>query len=520
MRPTTILAGVVVFMKVVRKSDGRQAVVEPSFEMLRPGRRFALPFFFEALLVLGILTVSSANAQDSKATVTTAPQLSERVTFFEKPKPLPKGAVTHDWQSFLGPTHNAISTETKLLKKWPKGGPKRVWQMEKGTGYTSPAIKGDRLVFPHRVDDEVLVECLHAETGKQFWQYRFKTQYADRYGYNNGPRASPVIHGDRVFIYDAEGWLICLGLESGDEIWKRDLSREYNVRQDFFGVASTPLIEGNLLIVSVGAPQGPSVVALNPKTGKNVWQGGDHWAAGYSSPVAATIHGQRKLFVFSGGDSRPPTGGLRMLDAASGKVDFEFPWRSDSYESVNASSPVVVGNQVLISASYDTGSALLDVGKDFQNTTAWKSDKVGTHWNTAVHKDGYLYAFDGRNEPDASLVCMDRKTGDVKWRTVPEWEESIQINGETQEMTLTTFRGSLLAVDGHFLCLGEMGHLLWLDLTPRGYKEMNRTWLFTSQETWALPVLSKGLLYICQNRRDSINKTRPRLICYDLRAEN
>jgi len=404
------------------------------------------------------------------------------------------------------------------LKKWPKGGPKRVWQMDKGTSYTSPAIQGDRLVFPHRVDDEVIVECRHAVTGKELWQYRFDTDYADRYGYNNGPRSSPVIHEGRVFIYDAEGRLFCLALDSGDEIWKRDLSTEYDVQQDFFGVASTPLIEGNLLIVSVGAPKGPSVIALNPATGKNVWQGGDHWAAGYSSPVAATIHGKRKIFVFSGGDSRPPTGGLRMLDAATGKVDFEYPWRSDSYESVNASSPVVVGNQVLISATYETGSALLDIGKDFKATTAWKSD-VGTHWNTAVHKDGYFYAFDGRNEPDASLVCVDRKTGDIKWRTVLEWEDSVEINGETQEFTLSTYRGSLLAVDGHFLCLGEMGHLMWLELTPAGHKQLDRAWLFASKETWALPVVSRGLLYICQNRRDTIAKTRPRLICYDLRAD-
>lgn len=447
------------------------------------------------------------------------PKPYDRVTFIGNPKPLPADAVTHDWLSFLGPTHNAISTETKLLKKWPKGGPRIVWELDKGSGYTSPAIQGERLVFPHRIDGDVVVECLHAETGEQFWQYKFSTEYRDRYGYNNGPRSSPVIHNDKVFIYDAEGRLLCLNLMSGKLVWERDLSTEYKVNQDFFGVASTPLIENDLLMVNVGAPAGPSVIAINPETGKNVWQGGDHWAAGYSSPVAATIHGQRKLFVFSGGDSRPPTGGLRMLDVKTGKVDFEFPWRSDSYESVNAASPVVIGNQVLISATYDTGSALLKIGKDFKATTQWKTEELGTHWNTPVLKDGHLYAFDGRNEPDASLVCVEVKTGDVKWRTVLEWDDTVEVGGDKQNLTLSPYRGSLLAVDGKFLCLGEMGHLMWLDLTPEGHKEINRAWLFASKETWAVPVLSRGLLYICQNRRDTINKTRPRLICYDLRAE-
>ena len=470
-------------------------------------RRFAI------LTILTLVFATPLTAQDAK------PQPYDRVTFIEKPRPLAKDAITHDWTSFLGPTHNAISTETKLLKQWPNSGPKRVWEMEKGTGYTSPAIKGQRLVFPHRVDDHVLVECLHTETGEQFWQFKFPTKYSDRYGYNNGPRSSPVIHNDKVFIYDVEGRLFCLNLMTGKQIWKRDLSTEYKVRQDFFGVASTPLIEADLVIVNVGADGGPSVIAMNLETGKNVWEGGDHWAAGYSSPIAATIHGQRKLFVFSGGDSKPPTGGLRMLDVQTGKVDFEFPWRSKSYESVNASCPVVIGNQVLVSATYDTGSVLLNIDKTFKASVAWKTTELGTHWNTPVYKDGHLYAFDGRNEPDASLVCVELRTGKVKWRTVLEWDDTVELNGEKQDLTLSPYRGSLLAVDGKFLCLGEMGHLLWLDLTPEGHKQIDRGWLFFSKETWALPVVSRGLLYICQNRRDTVNKTRPRLICYDLRSD-
>ena len=180
------------------------------------------------------------------------------MTFHGKPKPLPAGAVTHDWTSFLGPTHNGVSTETRLLHKWPKGGPKLVWEMKKGTSYTSPAISGDRLVFFHRIGNEERVECLHRETGERYWTFSYPTQFEDRYGYNNGPRASPVIDGDHVYTYGAEGKLHALKLETGQLYWKRDLRAEFKLPQDFFGVASTPLIEGDLLIINVGAPGGPT----------------------------------------------------------------------------------------------------------------------------------------------------------------------------------------------------------------------------------------------------------------------
>ena len=201
-----------------------------------------------------------------------APERNAEVTFHAKPKPLPTGAVTHDWTSFLGPTHNGMSTETRLLHTWPKTGPKLVWEMKKGTAYSSPAISGDRLLFIHRVGKEERVECLHRETGERYWQFSYPTEFEDRYGYNNGPRASPVIDGDRVYTYGAEGKLHCLKLETGQVYWKRDLRGEFRVPQDFFGVASTPLIEGDLLIVNVGAPGGPTVAAFDKKTGKLVWE--------------------------------------------------------------------------------------------------------------------------------------------------------------------------------------------------------------------------------------------------------
>ena len=447
------------------------------------------------------------------------PTTHPAVTVHRKPKPLPKGAVTHDWQSFLGPTHNAVSTETKLAKSWPKGGPPLVWEMERGSGYSSPAISDGKLVYLHRQGDEEVVECLDPETGRRFWRFAYPTDYDDRYGYNNGPRAAPVIADGRVYTYGAKGELHCLKLDTGQLYWKRDLPAEFKVPQDFFGIASTPLIEGDLLIVTVGAPGGPTVAAFDKSTGKMVWGAGTEWGPGYASPVPATVHGQRRVFVFAGGESRPPSGGLIAIDPANGSIDFTFPWRSRSYESVNASSPVVVGNRVFVSATYRMGSALVKIAPDFTHSVAWTTKEVGLHWNTAVHKDGYLYAYDGRNEPDASIVCIELKTGKVVWREVPEWNESVDYRGSERTLNASTLRGSLLWADGGFIALGERGHLLRLELTPKGYKELARSWLFSARQTWSLPVLSRGLLYISQNEHSLFDRKPPRLLCYDLRAK-
>jgi outer membrane protein assembly factor BamB len=428
-----------------------------------------------------------------------------------KPRPLPAGAVTHDWASFLGPTHNAVSTETKLTRALP---PSLVWEFPKGTSYASPAIAGGRLVFIHRLGDEEVVECLDPETGAGRWQFRYGTVFEDRYGYNNGPRSSPVIDGNRTYTMGAEGKLHCLDLGSGKVLWKRDLRVDYQQRQDFFGIASTPLVEGRLLIVNVGAPDGPCVVGLDNASGKEVWRAGRDWGPSYASPVPAVVHGQRRVFVFAGGESDPPTGGLMCIDPAAGKVDFSFPWRSRSFESVNAACPVAFDNKVFISASYRAGGALLEIRPDFTHRVAWTTQEFALHFNTPIHRDGYLYGFDGRNEPDASLACLDVATGKVVWREVPEWTETL---GGRQQL-VGTYRGSLLAVDGQFLCLGELGHLQWLDLTPKGYKEISRAWLFPARESWTLPVLSRGLLYVVQNTREVTRVNGPRLLCYDMRA--
>jgi hypothetical protein len=137
---------------------------------------------------------------------------------------------------------------------------------------------------------------------------------------------------------------------------------------------------------------------------------------------------------------------------------------------------------------------------------------------TALFKEGHLYGCDGHGPNNCPLVCVDAGSGEEKWRVEPDLSETVTANGETRRMQLNTDRCHLLHVDGKTLCLTEWGHLLWLDLTPKGVEVRSRRWLFAAGEGWTMPVVSRGLLYVCQNQADKLNDKPQRLVCYDLRG--
>ena len=448
----------------------------------------------------------------------------DELKFHAPPKPMLPGTVTQDWPCLLGPTHDMVSAETNLLGKFGPEGPPLVWEVKRGLGYAAPAIAAGRLVMLHRMDDNEVVDCLEPETGKRFWRFAYPTQYRDRYGINDGPRCAPVIDGGFTYIYGVEGTLRCLDLSTGNVKWSRNLSADYNLPQDFFGVGATPLIEGDVIVVNVGAPKGPCVVGLKKLTGETLWATDEKlsntWGPSYASPVPATVNGQRRVFVFAGGESRPPTGGLMSVDPLTGKVDFAVKHRSRTYESVNASSPLVLGKQVFVSECYGSGGSLYDINADGSAKELWNSKALGTHFMQAIAKDGYLYGADGHGPLNCPLVCINQKTGEEVWRKEAEWQDVINTpNGPRKRNTGLGLCSMLSVADGRVLVLGDTGHLLWMELSPQGYKELSRASLFFATETWTGPVLSHGLLYICQNTRDGLHGVGQRLLCYDLRIE-
>jgi outer membrane protein assembly factor BamB len=390
-----------------------------------------------------------------------------------------------------------------------------------------PSVSQGRLFQFDRHGNQARLSCLRSETGEFLWKFEYRTDYKDYYGFNNGPRCCPVVDGDRVYIYGAEGMLHCIRGTDGQVLWKVDTRADFHVVQNHFGVGSAPVIEGDLLIVQVGGSQesadsdaplkgnGSGVVAFDKLTGKVRYKISDELAS-YSSPVLATIHGRRWCFVLARGgligfepalgekyvDALTAAGTGRSLLSPSGQVDFHFPWRARAYESQNASNPVVVNDRVFISECYGPGSALLKVypgGYDVLWTADKRSDKgMQCHWNTPIYHKGYLYGCSGRHTNEAELRCIQLSSGKVMWR----------------QPNLT--RGSLLMVDGHFIFLTEYGKLYLLKVNPHSYEKISRMDLFAGEDEeetllqppcWAAPILSHGRLYVRGNDK---------LVCLEL----
>lgn len=471
------------------------------------------------------------------------PQPFDRLTFHAAPKALAKDAKTSDWPRFLGPADDATSPETPLLKQFPDGGPAKVWEVVRGDGYTSPAISGDRLVIFHAQDGKETIECLQRETGRQSWIVEYPIEYSDRYGFANGPRASPVISDGVVVTYGVTSLLHGLDLATGKILWKHDLRAQYHVPQDFFGAGSSPLVIDGRVILNVGgkkeafdisdsqrererklATAGVSVAAFDLKTGKVLWTIEDEWGASYASPIPAQLHGQTKVLVYAGGESDPAIGGLLCIDPATGELHDRFPWRDEEYIQATGSSPVVIPgkNRVFISTVYPKGrphgGVMAEFDAKFKAKEVWRSQKFAMHWMNPVHHAGYLYGIDGEREDNSRLVCLNADTGKEVWTESLMWEDAVLARRFNRPSAKTgVLRASLLCVDGAFLCLGELGALLWLDLSPGGCRIIDRTQLFYAQQTWSLPAISRGLLYVCQQARD-IDEKPPRIICYDLRG--
>lgn len=423
-----------------------------------------------------------------------------------------------DWPLFLGPTGDSKSSEKGILTKWPEAGPRIVWQRELGEGYGIGSAAAGRFYQADRVKNQARLVCLNAETGEELWKHEYATDYTDLIGYDGGPRCSPIIDGNRVYMFGAEGMLHCYNATTGEVLWKIDTTKEFSVVQNFFGVGSTPVIEGDLLITMIGGspagtgdvgitraePDNCAVVAFNKFTGKLVYKVG-HDLASYATPKLATIDGRRWCFAFC-------REGLLAFEPTKGKPDFHYPWRARILESVNASVPVVVGNEVFISETYGPGSSLLAViPGDYK--VVWSDDPrkrakaMQTHWNTPIHVDGYVYGSSGRHTENAELRCIELKTGEVMW----------------SEPGLT--RTSLLYVDGHFLSLGEYGQLQLIKATPEKYQLVAEVLLrakdapalpgmqpapLLKYPAWAAPVLSHGLLYV---------RGADRLVCLELIPE-
>ncbi len=375
-------------------------------------------------------------------------------------------ALCADWPQFLGPTRNGIASG-------PKPGAKAdlLWKHDVGHGFAGPVISEGKLILFERVKDREVLSAVQLNTGARVWTSDYGTKYQDDFGFDDGPRSAPTVANGKIYTFGAEGMLTCVNAATGKMIWNVDTRAKYGFRKGWFGAAGAPLVEGGLVMLNVGGNNGAGIVAFDRETGKQVWTSTEDEAS-YSSGIVATIGGDRHAFFLT-------RAGLVDLEPLTGKVRFQFPWRSRNDASVNAATPVVVGDQVFISSSYRTGAALLKVsGAKYEKV--WSNDEsMSNHYSTSVLKDGYLYGFHGRQENGQALRCVELKTGKVKW-------------------TDDDFgAGTLLLIEDQLLVLRENGELVWAAASPKALTITSRAPLLPGVVR-AYPAYSGGV-YCARN---------------------
>ena len=386
-----------------------------------------------------------------------------------------------DWPQFLGPTRNGCYAGPSLAAAWTSEGPRHVWQKKIGQGFSGPVVAQNKLILFHRIDDQETVECLEAATGKALWAFRYPTRYTDDFGFDEGPRATPAISEHKVFTFGAEGRLHCLDLDSGKEVWSVDTKKRFDAPKGFFGIACSPLVEGDAVLINVGGSGGAGVVAFEKGTGKVLWKA-NHDEASYSSPVIAAVDGKRYALFFN-------RNGLAALDPATGRSFFEFPWSPPIRAAVNAATPLVIGDEIFLSTSYGRGAILLRF-QEKGPEKVWSGDDIlSNHYATCVHAKGFLYGFDGRQEQGCNLRCVELKTGKIRWSQDGFGAGTLMLAGE------------------NLLILSEKGQLVMAPASSESFQPSARAQVLPFGVR-AYPALAEGLLYA---------RSKETLACLDLR---
>ena len=370
-------------------------------------------------------------------------------------------ALAADWPQFRGPNRDGVSRETGLLKSWPAGGPKLLWKAPVGEGFSHIVVAGGRLFTLYGQGSQEFAVALDAASGKPVWKTPIDRKYTSDMG--NGPRSTPTVDAGTVYALSANGKLVALNAASGKKVWEHDLEDEFGARIPGWGASTSPLVEGNLLLVDVGGSGGKSIVAFDKKTGKTVWASQSD-KAGYSAPIAITVGGVRQVIFFTGTS-------VVSVAPATGKAFWRIPWRTDW--DVNAAAPIFVApDKLFISSGYGVGAALFKLKPGAPPEEIWKSRGMKNQFSSSVLHKGTIYGFD-----DTTFKAIDAATGKDLWR-----QRGLG-------------HGSLILADGHLVVLSERGKLVLVEATPAAYKEKGSVEIL-SGKCWTAPTLANGKLYV------------------------
>ena len=400
------------------------------------------------------------------------------------------GDVPKDWPQFNGPARDNISKETGLLKEWPKDGPPLAWKIKGvGDGHSSVAVANGKIFAAGREDDSTFVFALNEADGKQLWKTAAGGLAGSSEGQGGkGPRATPTVDGDRVYMISASSDLVCLAVGDGKEIWHKNLNKDFGGKMmSGWGNSESVLVDGENLICTPGGKNG-TLLALDKKNGNPVWQTKPLTdSAAYASPIAADIGGVHQIIVFTAAN-------LAGVSAKDGTVLWQA---SRPGKTAVIPTPIIKDNYIYVTSGYGVGCDLFKInyegGKFSAESVYTKNHNMENHTGGVICLDGNIYG----HSDSKGWICQDMMTGDVKWANK-------SLAG----------KGTIAYADGHFYCRsdGKQGTIALIEASPDGWKETGR---FdqperSNKQAWPHLVIANGKLYV---------RDMDVLLCYDIKAK-
>jgi outer membrane protein assembly factor BamB len=379
------------------------------------------------------------------------------------PAALADPGPSRDWPQFRGPERDGASAETGLAHRWPAEGPKQLWRRPLGEGFSGVAVAGGMAFTAYGDAENEWAVRLDPASGETVWKVAIGPRFEEALG--NGPRATPTVDGDRVYVLSSTGQLLALATADGAVLWKLDAQADLGARQPLRGFASSPLAEVGLVIVELGGGEGKGLVALDRGTGEVRWAARDT-PSGYASPISVELAGVEQVVLVA-------TAGREMvgLRRSDGELLWSHPWPAGTI----AMPLFVPPDGVLVSASADVGAMLLRVkgtAEAPEVEEVWKNRLLKNHFSSSVYHAGHVYGFD-----NGTLKCLDAATGEQRWAA------------------RGFGKGSLITADGLLYVLSDQGVLALVEATPEAYRELGRAQVLAGK-TWTAPALSGGRLYL------------------------
>jgi outer membrane protein assembly factor BamB len=394
-------------------------------------------------------------------------------------------ALAEDWPEWRGKGRRGEWNEKGVVETFPREGLRVAWRTPLRAGFAGPAVAAGRVYVTDFQPSAGLkgVEralCLDEKTGKVLWTREWDADYRG-ISYASGPRATPTVDGDRVYVAGGSGTFLCLDAKTGEIQWRKDYVKDFGTEMPAWGIAGSALVDGERVIVITGGRPDAKVMAFDKRTGKEAWRAlrseSEH---GYAQPIIVDGGGQRQLIVW-----HPEA--VASLDPATGKLYWEQPFRVNM--GVTLSTPAASGARLLVSCFYN-GSMLLDLaGEKARMLWRGKSESEiqtdGLHAvvNTPVIDGDHIYGICSYGQ----FRCLNLKTGERVWETLAVTKEKARWAS-----------GFIVRNGGRYFINNDRGELIIAKLSPRGYEEISRTALIK-------PTTNPG------NRRElgAVNWTHP-----------